>query len=653
MVNFSFLPKSIWFYYLVIPILTTLIIFVIWRLKGKKIMMKFKGYQKQSKVSRKRIVWTLLCVFILVTLGIFFLATSRGREILRFRGLPSDYVERSVRLNNYGNFSAPDPSQPTYNNELKNLYKYDRTVMTEEYSYTSQLTPEAIKAANPKAKVYRLYGLNVKSKWESDWGEGGSDKYWQTPISYADITTNDWWLRDGKGNIVEERGTAVAGKTFFLDVGKPGFKEKFLENALKRMEDKKGFDGIVLDYWWPQMMTRWLSCYDLPIPEQYKVPDSEPNKNKLWFDEAWKPFLDYVLSGVEDGRQVTIGLKEKYEIIGNNVGEYGTSDEDSQYQRSLVDGVVYEQWAVDWDGKWLNGGNIETRINAFQNDPLEVWTADFGIRNNPTPGFETTNYQAKADAGLAMYYLSLPLNNTLRDKRFYHHYKDSEVFWEPLWDFYIGTPAAEKIQVIQNNVKKYAWSRKYSEGLVLLNYGEKTDSAESLTFSLDKNYVDFQGKSYSGKVTLTPHTALILRVAREVRSAKSATPTSATLTSPAPTLAQEETTPSPFDETPFSVELARPDKSQPTATPEPVSGTPSAVFSPTPTATPTAIESLSMTTPTAENLAQEEEKLAAEKKSQEQKTSGNKTKVLIGSLIVLIVSILFYAYLWARDRRLI
>lgn len=461
-----------------------------------------------KRISKKTIILSMI-ILLAILAGGFFGITQSGRRILESQGATELPVQRSVSLNNYNNWTPPNSNSEDYQAKLNTLYQYDRVNMSEGYAYFSKLTPAILKAHNPGVKVYRLYDLSNKNKWDSDWNydKPSGDLYLQTPLTYEEIQKNDWWLRDGSGQMVTEQDRNP-DKVYFLDVGKSGFKEAFLKNTLSRLEGK-GYDGIVLDYWWYKMMTRWLIRYNLPVPEVYQVPESEPDKDKFWNQKAWQPFINYVTAGLS---------QEGYEIIGNNIGEYETANSYEQWQRTKVDGVIYEQWAVGWRGEWLPGQVIEKRIEAFRRDPLEGWVADYGIRSNPTKDIDVTDSVQKAEVALAMYYLALPEDNSLREKKFFHYYKDASVFWDSLWDFNIGTPQESPLKIPD----KSAWQRKYTKGLVLLNY-----SAEPLAFSLDPNleYTDSQGNHYEQSVTLSAQSALILRPSRKTRAAPAPTPT--------------------------------------------------------------------------------------------------------------------------------
>ena len=364
---------------------------------------------------------------------------------------------RSVRLHNYNNWSPGD---------ITILAKRDNICFTEIWS----VQPTEIRALNPRAKVYRIYNLCCKSVRDSDWTNPSNTIHMQTPLTKAVIDSNDWWLRDGKGMVAKENE-----RTWLLDVGKPGFKEAYLEAVLSRIEGKS-FDGVVFDYLWPSAssLQRNLKVEGL---QDYPSDDD-------WFYNAWKPFFEYVATGLQ---------KVGYRIIGNCAGEYGTTGLMQIWQRSKVDGTVYEQGAVDWDGTWLSGNAIERRIEALTSDPLELWFANTGIHN------DTPDFDRKALVSLAMYYVGIPAS---QEKRSYDYEYDRKPFWDPLWDFYIGEPSERASKA----PGKYFWSRKFTCGIVLLNY----ESQETISFSLDGKYRNPAGERVTGEISIPPHTALIL-----------------------------------------------------------------------------------------------------------------------------------------------
>jgi len=373
---------------------------------------------------------------------------------------------RSVRLHNYNNWFPGD---------IAILAKRDNICCGEG----SPVTPEKIKALNPDAKVYCLYDLLCKNIWDSDWKDPSNTERIQTPLTKEMIDRNNWWLRGVEGTIAKENDS-----TWLLDVGKPGFKEAYLAGVLSRIAGKS-FDGVVFDYLWPSASSL-KQVFKLEGLQDYPSDDE-------WFYRAWKPFFEHVVTGLQ---------KAGYRVIGNCAGEYGTTELLRIWQRSKVDGTIYEQGAVDWrgnNGAWLPGNIIERRIKALASDPLEVWFANNGIiADNPAVP-DTPDFKRKVVVSLAMYYIGIPAS---QEKRSYDYAYDWKPFWDPLWDLYIGEPVERAIKT----PGKYFWSRKFTCGVVLLNY----ESQETINFSLDGEYRNPAGERVTGEISITPHTALIL-----------------------------------------------------------------------------------------------------------------------------------------------
>lgn len=387
------------------------------------------------------------------------------------------------------------------------LAKFNDVILTEAWDLQG-VTPAKLKALNPNLKVYRLYTLNLKPTWDSDWNNPFDASKYQFPIPREKINdpnnirggaldlkaTDDWWMRDANGSVVKE-----SDSQWFVDIGKVGIKELYLEAVLAR-NSGKGFDGVVFDYWSVWMISTWLSKKGLPVPEKYDVvKDSDPtndgDKDALWYENAWKPFITYVMNGIHAAG---------YQIMGNCAGEYDSGNVRLDYKRSLVDGTVYEQGSIGWPetgSNWLSGLIIEKRLNALYADPLTVMVGTYGLRSSDTA------FSQKQVVDLALHYMGLPQDPTLRAKRSYHYYKDGGIFWDALWIFKIGVPSAEKVKISD----KYAWSRKFTDGIVLVNYGDSNDSTEQVTFVIDKTYKDPNGNEYTRTVTLPAHTGLILK----------------------------------------------------------------------------------------------------------------------------------------------
>src|SRR3989304_5794172 len=125
--------------------------------------------------------------------------------------------------------------------------------------------------------------------------------------------------------------------------------------------------------WWSGLSTMLSKSW---ASRDYSRPAAYPT-DEDWFEKAWRPYIEYVMRGLSNH-----GAR----LIGNCAGEYGTTDPHLQFQRSHLDGVIYEQWAVGWPrpasegstggGGWLPGATIERRINALLADPLAAWGTD-------------------------------------------------------------------------------------------------------------------------------------------------------------------------------------------------------------------------------------------------------------------------------------
>lgn len=401
---------------------------------------------------------------VICALGILFICDT-GMPALVDSG-----SKRSVRLNTYNDWDFKNDDGWT-RDEMIDVLACKENVRVSE-GWPPDIGP-AVKARNPTVTLYMHYLLCVKYVNDSDGPDPSTLERLMTPLTKTAIDKNDWWLRDGNGDIVKE-----SDGVWFLDVGKPGFKEKYLSTLLLRLRGRQA-DGVDLDYWCQALNASYLGAFmkNRPMPAAYPT-------DQVWFDKAWKPFVHYVTTGLRSAG---------YRLIGNSAGEYHSGNAMQDWQRTQVDGVVYEQWAVGSNGEWLPGSTIATRIGRMTADPLEVWTADFGLQT------KISDYERKADVALVMYYVAIPQSQL---KRSYNHTAAGKVFWSPTWSFYIGEPAAKAVR----NAGQYFWSRRYTRGIVLLNYEE----ARTVKYRLSGNYYDISGKRFSGEVDVEPHSALIL-----------------------------------------------------------------------------------------------------------------------------------------------
>lgn len=404
---------------------------------------------------------------------------------------PLQTVSSALKLNTVDNWYFSCSSTTDKDEMIKLLARRDYVNCTE---FWKEVSPQQLKSYHSDLVVYRFYDLMIKNDFDSDWRNPSDTSSMQTPITKADIDANDWWLRDHDGNIVKFEGS---DKVWFLDVGKPGFKEAFLKAVLERNVEK-GFDGFMFDQWWPSLT--WLvPSLGGSMPPQGYASDVD------WYERAWKPFVIYVTNGLH---------KAGYKVIGNSIGTYRDGNQRNYWQRSKVDGCIYESFAIDWpeDGSgWLSGAAIVRCIDAFSNDPMMVFATDYGLQS------QLSDFDQKKYAALALYYIAIPLSGKARS---YNYCGDRCIFWDTLWDFDIGSPT----QLPVKGFGKYFWVRKYSKGMALLNY----EATQSITYFLSRTYYDPNGNALKTKVTLPPHTGLLLRnsppVAAETVSFSSPSP---------------------------------------------------------------------------------------------------------------------------------
>lgn len=357
-----------------------------------------------------------------------------------------------------------------------------------------------LRRLNPSIKVYHVTTLCSKAMNDED-----VKYHWRTPslmgfvMSKAELDANDWWLRDGWGYPVYERDTsgnvimdevdgAPIQAIWFTDVGKSGFKERYLELMLLRLAEQD-YDGVVLDYWHPNVVSRWITDYGLPAPASY-------TNDAAWY-VAWKVFFEYVCAGIRAAG---------YEVIGNCAGTALQTEQWAIDQRAACDGVVYENFVYEFaksGSTMLSASRVAQRVAEIAVDPLVTWVCEAGL----------TELSAAADleTSLAFYYVGMT------DRTLYHHPKsDMRPYRDPLWDIDLGLPLGRGVRQSVAGVQKYAWMRNFWGGCVVANR-----ESSPFTFTLDdRSYVDLDGASVSGTITVAASTAKILRVASHVSPTK-------------------------------------------------------------------------------------------------------------------------------------
>lgn len=436
---------------------------------------------------------------------------------LRRRGLidiGAYEFNRSVWLSNFENWTCVvDASEPD-RDAVSNLARRDSICLTESWNYAREFRPQDFAALNPGLKIYRIWSCE-KAPWESDWTNASPNKALppgiekherlQTPLFWQDIESKGWWVFDSVGKSVRS-----GSDTHWMNMGLKAMQDSYIGNVLARTKtDTKsypGFTGIISDACVP-----CLSWYlnGQPFPTSY-VDDED------WFNSAYKPFSDYLLSQCKKKGLRFIRNLGSCASYDDQEGDCERMEGPPRWARKGVDGVIYEQWSVDWNGNWLSGKQIEQRITSYAKDPLEAWIGDMGVRDSRLDVKtgkldDDPAYYNKQLVSLAMYYIALPPGRT---DHTYNHYKKNQVYWQPrltkdkttsgnfdIYNFDIGVPLQERVK----NGSSYAWSRNYSHGLVLLNY----DKVE-VAFPLDRVYYDLNGQQYKGSQHLPAHSALIL-----------------------------------------------------------------------------------------------------------------------------------------------
>lgn len=393
----------------------------------------------------------------------------------------------AVSFNNYGTWGIGSTSDTAdvLQQRLVTLSRYNFVTICEnaewpnDVSGWSRLTSISLKQLNSGIRVYRYYGLIFKGFSDSDWYNPSDTRRMNGPLTRLIADANDWWLRDVNGNVIESGGVR------FYDVGKPGFKEAYLHAVIDRNAGK-GFDGILLDCWSPSI-SQWVAGVTGGTPLNTGLRDYPTDID--WQDRAWRPFITYVTQGLRSAG---------YIVMGNCAGEWTDTSAIKSWQRSTVDGTVYEQWAVNWDGSLLPASTIDRRIRCLQNDPLETWVTDAGLKGS------LTDYDQKHMIAYSAFLMGTTGDEASQcyGNNYGSCYGRSEPFWKPLWDFDIGTPAKQAVKVSG----RYIWTRSFTGGRVCLNL-----DTVACRWVINGRYVDPDGNVYSKQVTVPPKTALILK----------------------------------------------------------------------------------------------------------------------------------------------
>jgi len=340
---------------------------------------------------------------------------------------------------------------------------------------THRLVAADIKAYNANINLSRHWMLFGKD-WDTD---GDTALCAQNPITHADLTSNDWYLKVSGDIVTEDANTNWCTVT-------EAYANAFLAAALSRMTDE-GWDGVCLDYLIPEGM---MYVNESPYtPDGFASPEA--------FYAAWQIAVAIVVNGFKNAG---------YEVFGNCAGELhhttlvGAEHLDYTpyaYMRTLFDGSVYEQGFMQgFDGsdcayqtEWL----YDTRLTSLRDDPLKVWLSQNGLRNT------VSNFASKKRLCIASYLLVVPENQS---RRAFNYAGDWSVDADPELSFDIGTPTAAFTKLVADERRYY---RPFTRGVVYVNY-----EADTYTVTLAESGVDFDGNRYTGTAVIPAYTALIL-----------------------------------------------------------------------------------------------------------------------------------------------
>ena len=123
-------------------------------------------------------------------------------------------LTRSVKLNSYNSWMMIDPiykrDPDKLQTALRTMAQHDIVLLPEQEWVNltpgwDKLSVASLRNLNPNIRVYGYYRC-AKSSIEADWGKEQDqvpeNPGLDCPIPYHEIRNNNWWLRDGNGNIV-------------------------------------------------------------------------------------------------------------------------------------------------------------------------------------------------------------------------------------------------------------------------------------------------------------------------------------------------------------------------------------------------------------------------------------------------------------------
>ena len=405
----------------------------------------------------------------------------------------------TIKQGTWHSWSPPAVGQEGHEEAKKNILACDRIVLTPMGWEALNILPVEVKAQNPDARRYLLVDADVYPDWDPE--NGG-----QMPIPHWEIAEHDLWLEDEN-----EGGVFETPQISFLDPGKEHYKELWMAWLQHQIASLPGLDGVAVDYLTPDLRSgvlgravagRAILGYPTGLD---------------WWEKAWKPFLDFIVPSIK-----AMGLT----IIGNNAGEpderpesaLTESEKRRQYQRSLFDGRVMENFALDYPDSYTGiigfrpPAELARQIARGSKDPMAIWYASLLKAQDPT-------YPQKLNYLIAAYLMALPMpapvimsfsdpGNTAIDVRMLPPpYRALSIYGngmypvEPLLELDLGLPTEEPVQL-----PKGFWVRRFKEGIVALNASNK-----DCFLSLKTGYRDTGGVMVFAEQTVPPNTGLILR----------------------------------------------------------------------------------------------------------------------------------------------
>jgi len=280
----------------------------------------------------------------------------------------------------------------------------------------------------------------------------------------------EWLLVDMDANPIP----SDQGMTLLADVGVPGYLEACRDGIIAHGR-LFGADTIYIDDCWP-------TCERVPRDDQFPLGRY---KDRAAWEAAWTPFFKGLCDGIRAaGFKIIANCARFYPPYDSRTG--GPWDK----QASLVDGVIYETFSLDW-GALLTPGLVNRRIQALYTDPMSAFVAEGAV--------PADQLDQSCERSLAMFLMSLPMSTS--PERAWRPLTTDMKFWlHSMTRLSLGNPAEPPMQRAPWEGKAI-WRREFTGGTVLLNYGPTP-----ATFRLTNVRYDWRGTRYgAGSLTLPPY----------------------------------------------------------------------------------------------------------------------------------------------------